>query len=171
MFEHGGQNISRIRDAMKKSITIGGIAIGTLIPMIARANPYVLNPSSLIAFGVVSFAALIVEAGIVALLLAFVGLAPVRIFLAFLLANVAVFVFIFWPLQRRLPLPALEALVVILDATSIWLLSRVPALQGDSYRKVSWIFAGITSLIGNAASFCIGVMASGEPWKIHGGGE
>jgi hypothetical protein len=147
------------------------IILGLLIPMVARANPYVLNPSSLIAFGVVSVFALVVEAGIVALLLTFAGLAPIRFFIGFLLANIAVFLFVFWPLQRRLPLPALEALVVLIDATSIWLLSRVPALQGDSYRRVSWVFAGIASLIGNAASFCIGVMASGEPWKTHGTGE
>jgi len=110
-------------------------------------------------------------AGIVALLLTFAGLAPIRFFIGFLLANIAVFLFVFWPLQQRLPLPALEALVALIDATSIWLLSRIPALQGDSYRRVSWVFAGIASLIGNAASFCIGVMASGEPWKTHGAGE
>jgi hypothetical protein len=48
------------------------IVLGVLIPMAARANPYILNPSSLIAFGVVAISALIVEAGIVALMLAFV---------------------------------------------------------------------------------------------------
>jgi hypothetical protein len=147
------------------------IILGVLIPMAARANPYALDPSSLIAFGIVAIFALIVEAGIVALLLGFAGLAPLRMFFAFLLANVAVFIFVFWPLQQRLPLLALEALVVVIDATSIWLLSKVPALQGDSYRGVGWIFAGFTSLLGNAASFCIGVMASGEPWKAHGVGE
>src|SRR5882724_13005886 len=124
------------------------IILGLLIPMVARANPYVLNPSSLIAFGVVSVFALVVEAGIVALLLTFAGLAPIRFFIGFLLANIAVFLFVFWPLQQRLPLPALEALVALIDATSIWLLSRIPALQGDSYRRVSWVFAGIASLIG-----------------------
>ena len=146
------------------------IIVGVLVPMAARANPYVLNPSSLIAFGVVSLFALIVEAGIVALLLTFAGLAPVRMFFGFLVANIAVFIFIFWPLQRRVPLPVLEALVVFIDATSIWLLSKVPAFQGDSYRRVGWVFSGFASLAGNAASYCIGVMASGEPWKVHDAG-
>lgn len=146
------------------------IILGLLIPMVARADPYVLNPSSLIAFGVISIFALVVEAGIVALLLIFAGLAPIRFFIGFLFANVAVFLFVFCPLRQRLPVPVLETLVVLFDATSIWLLSRVPALQGDSYRRVSWVFAGIASLIGNAASFCIGVMASGEPWKMHDAG-
>jgi hypothetical protein len=144
---------------------------GLLIPLVAKANPYELNPSSMLAFGVVSFFALVVEAGIVALLLTFVGLAPMRMFFGFLLANIAVFLFVFWPLQQRLPFAALETLVVVIDAVSIWLLSKVPAFQADSYRRLRWIFAGFTSLIGNAASFFIGVLASGEPWKVHETGD
>ena len=147
------------------------IILGMLIPIAARANPYVLDPSSLIAFGVVAFFALIVEAGIVALVLTFAGRVPIRVFFGYLLANIAVFILVFWPLQQRLSLPALEALVVLIDAISIWLLAKVPAFQGDSYRQVGWIFAGITSLVGNAASFFIGVLASGEPWKMHEAGE
>lgn len=147
------------------------VILGLLIPIAARANPYSLNPSSLIAFGVVAFFALVVEAGIVALLLTFAGRAPIRIFFGYLLANIAVFIFIFWPLQQRLSLPVLEGLVVVIDGTSIWVLAKVPAFQGDSYRQVGWIFAGIASLVGNAASFFIGVMASGEPWKMHEAGE
>ena len=138
-----------------------------LMPMAATANPYIVNPSSLIAFGVVALAALVVEAGIVALVLAFARLAPLRMFGAFLLANVARFIFVFWPLQQRVPLPVLEALVVIMDAAFIKLLSKLTALQGDSYCKLGWWYASLTSLAGNAASFCIGIMASGEPWKMH----
>ena len=147
------------------------IVLGVLIPMAARANPYILNPSSLIAFGVVAISALIVEAGIVALMLAFVGLAPLRMFGGFLFANVTVFLFIFWPLQQRVPLPLLEVVVMVIDAASIILLSKLAFFQGDSYRNVGWLFAGLASLAGNAASFCVGVMASGEPWKMHGVGE
>jgi len=142
-----------------------------LMPMAARANPYILNPSSLIAFSVVAIAALVVEAGIVALLLAFAGLTPLRMFCAFLLANVTAFIFLFWPLQQRVPLPVLEALVVIIDAVSIKVLAKLAAFQGDSYCNLGWWFAGLTSLAGNAASFCIGIMASGEPWKMHDVGE
>jgi hypothetical protein len=143
------------------------LVLGILIPIAARANPYVINPSSMIAFGVVSFFALVVEAGLVALLLVFAGVAPVKMFFGFLFANIAVFLFIFWPLQQHLSLPALEGLIVIIDATSIWLLSKMPAFQGDSFRGVGWLLAGITSLVGNAASYFIGVMASGTPWKVH----
>ena len=52
------------------------IVICVLLPMVVRANPYIVNPSSLIAFGVVAASALIVEAGVVALLRAFAGLCP-----------------------------------------------------------------------------------------------
>jgi hypothetical protein len=147
------------------------IIFSVLIPMVARANPCILNPSSLIAFGVVAVFALIVEAGIVALLLTFAGMATGKTFFGYLVANIAVFLFVFWPLQQRLPLPTLEILVVFIDATSIWLLSKIQALQGDSYRKVGWMFAGVTSLIGNAASYFVGVMASHVQPKPLGAGE
>jgi hypothetical protein len=147
------------------------IVLCVLMPAVARANPYVLNPSSLIAFGVVAFWALIVEAGIVALLLTFSGLAPLRVFGGFFFANVVVFIFVFCPLQQRIPLPLLEAIVVVIDAASIKLLSRFSAFQGESYRSVGWLFAGLTSLAGNAASFFVGVIASGSPWEMHGTGD
>jgi hypothetical protein len=140
-------------------------------PVTARANPYILNSSSAIALGVVCLFALIVEAGIVAVFMTFAGLAPVRMVFGFLLTNLVVFSFVFWPLQQRIALPFLETLVVVVDAAAIWLLSRVSAFQADEYRRVGWVLAGVTSAFGNAASFCIGVMASGEPWKVHGPGE
>jgi hypothetical protein len=146
------------------------IVLCVLVPGVARANPYVLDPSSLIAFGVVAFWALIVEAGIVALLLTFAGLAPLRVFGGYFLANAAVFMFVFWPLQQHVALPLLEAVVVVIDAASIKLLSKFAPFQGDSYRSVGWLFAGLTSLAGNAASFFVGVIASGSPWEMHGAG-
>ncbi len=144
------------------------IILFLLMPVVAHANPYILNPSSLIAFGVIAFWALVVEAGIVALLLAFAGLAPLKVFGGFFVANVVVFLFIFCPLQQRIALPFLEAIVVIIDTTSIKLLSRISALQGESFRGLGWLFAGLTSLAGNATSFWIGVIASGSPWEMHG---
>jgi hypothetical protein len=135
--------------------------------MLARANPYILNPSSLIAFGVIAFWALVIEAGIVALLLAFAGLSPLRVFGAFLVANLVVFLFVFYPLQNRMSLPLLESFVVIIDALAIKVLSKWSAFQSDSYRNLSWLAAGLTSLVGNASSFFIGVIASGKPWEMH----
>ena len=70
-----------------------------LMPLAARANPVILDPGSLIAFGIVALAAFVVEAGVVALLLTFSGLAPLRIFGAFFVTNLAVFCFVFQPLQ------------------------------------------------------------------------
>ena len=137
---------------------------GVLIPLVVKAGPFEIHSSSMTVVGLASLLALIAEAGIVALVLNFAGLRPIRIFLGFLLASIAVFVLVFWPLRERLPLAALEMLVAAIDAISIWLLSRVPAFQGKSYRRLGWIFAGIASLIGNASAFCVGVMASGHIW-------
>ena len=140
---------------------------GILIPLVAAAGPFEINRTAMTVLGLAWFLALIVEAGIVALLLTFVGLTPIRGFFGFLLANIAVFVLVFWPLRERLPLAALEMLVVVIDAISIWLLSRVAAFQGKSYRRLGWIFAGTVALIGNAAPLCVGLMASGQPWWVH----
>jgi hypothetical protein len=145
------------------------ILLSVLVPVVARANPYILDPSSLIAFGAVALWALIVETGIVALLLVFRGLSPLRMFCGYFLTNVTVFIFVFCPLRDHLALPILEALVVAIDAAFIILLSKFAAFQGDSYRKVSWWFACLTSLAGNAASFFVGAIASGAPWEMHGG--
>lgn len=147
------------------------IVLCLLMPLVARANPCIINPSSLIAFGIVAFWALVVEAGIVALLLTFSGLAPLKVFVGFFLANVAVFLFVFCPLQQRMALPLLEAMVVAIDAVSIKILSSLSGFQGESYRRVSWLFAGFVSLAGNAASFFVGVIASGAPWEQHSLGE
>src|SRR5262245_913266 len=101
------------------------IALGLLLPLTVQANPVVVDGSSLIAFGIVACWALVIEAGVVALALAFSGLAPLRIFFAFLFTNAAVFVFLFCPLLRRIPLPALEALVVVVDGIAIKLLASL----------------------------------------------
>jgi hypothetical protein len=139
------------------------VVICLLIPVVARANPVVVNPASFIALGVVALSALTIEAGLVALILAFAGLAPFKVFVAFFLANVVVFIFVFCPLRHHMALPFLEALVIVIDAISIKLLSKVGSFQSESYRRVSWSFAGVTSLVGNAASFFVGVVASGFP--------
>jgi hypothetical protein len=108
-----------IAKGMKAFVAVGymrryvPIGLCLLLPLTARANPYTLDPSSLLAFGVVAFWAFVVEAGVVALLLTFSGLAPLRIFGGYFVTNLAVFCFIFYPLLRRVPMPVLEALVVV----------------------------------------------------------
>src|ERR1035441_4762349 len=73
-------------------------AICLLIPLAASANPVMLKPSSLIAFYVVAFWAFVVEAGIIALLLTFRGVASLRVFIAYFIANAAVFFVLFEPM-------------------------------------------------------------------------
>lgn len=138
-------------------------------PLAAQANPVVLNPSSFLAFGFVAFAALVVEAGVVALVLAFAGVAPWRFFVGFFFTNAAFFFFVFCPLLERETLPwfLLEVLVVGLDAVAIKVLSQFDLLQGDGYRGVGWRLAGSAAFVGNCISFFIGVIANGAPWIVH----
>ena len=145
------------------------MAIGLLTPLVAHANPCILNPSSFLPFCTVAFWALVVESGIVALLLTFSGLATFRAFLALLVLNLAVFVFGFWPQveEHRIPLAVLELLVVLADGAAIKLVAAIGFFQGNGFRGVSWRRAGVISLIGNTASFFVGVIASGTPWVIH----
>lgn len=143
-------------------------AVCLLLPFIAWANPVVVNPSSLVAFGVVAFAAFVVESGLVTLALTFSGLATYRVFAAYFVTNLAVFIFLFSPLLGRLPLIALEALVVVADGAAIKLIASLGPFQQDEFRGVTWLRAGLVALAGNTASFIVGVLAAGAPWQSHG---
>lgn len=143
------------------------ILIGLFLPVAAWADPYMLNPASLIAFWVVAFWALVVESGIVALLLTFRGLNPLRFFMAYAVANILVFLLVCEPSisSEKISVPLLEGLVVVLDAVSIKLLTYWDALRGDDFKGVSWLRALGISIIGNSASYFIGAIASHKPWE------
>jgi hypothetical protein len=137
-------------------------AICLLIPLVASANPAIFAPSSP-TFFVVVFYAFVVEAGIVALLLACRGVAPLRIFIADFVANAAVFFLLFQPLLRgsnSLPVPELELLVVLVDGLVIKVLVTLTAFRGDNFRGVSWLRSILTCGIGNGLSYFIGYLAT-----------
>jgi hypothetical protein len=52
------------------------IAILLMFPVIARANPVMIDGQSLIAFGIVAFWALVIESGIATLALVSAGVSP-----------------------------------------------------------------------------------------------
>ncbi len=146
------------------------ISICLLTPWVARANPVILDPSSLLAFCVVAFWAFIVEAGVVALLLALRGVAPLRVFVGYFVSNAGVFFFLFQPMleaSSSLPVLALEALVVLIDGLVIKLLVTLAPFQGDNYRGVSWLRSTVISGIGNGLSYFVGYLAAQKPWEIH----
>ena len=146
------------------------IAACLFIPLVASANPVMLDPSSLLAFYIVAFWAFVIEAGVVALLLAFRGIAPLRVFMAYFVANAAVFFFVFQPLLEASsspPVLALEALVVLIDGLVIKLLVTSAAFQGDNYRGVSWLRSTVISGLGNGLSYFVGYIATQRPWEIH----
>ncbi len=132
------------------------------VPCIAYANPVVINPASLLAFWVVVLFALVVEAGIAALVVTFSGMSPLRVFLGFLAGNAAIYFFAFRPLLDRetIPLAALEFGVVTADAAVIKLLSTIEVFQSDSFTRLSWLRAVIAAGAGNAFSYFIGRVAS-----------
>ena len=146
------------------------LSAALLLPTrLAQANPVVLNPSSLLAFCIVAFWAMVVEAGVVALLLAFRGAAALPIFLAYFILNGAVFLFLFQPLlvgSSSPPVPVLEGIVVLVDGIIIKLLVTLGPFQGDNYCGVGWLCSLITSGVGNALSYLVGYIATQRPWEM-----
>jgi len=138
-----------------------------MMPIVVCANPVMINGQSLIAFGIVAFWALVIESGIVTIALFSSGILIVPSFITLIIANVVVFLFAFLPLTNHASLWILEPGVVLADALAIKLLMSVPFLQGGGFLGVSWRRALVASLLGNAASFFIGVLGSHAPWPVH----
>lgn len=143
------------------------IMVFVMTPLVTWANPVMIDGQSLLAFVIVAFWALVVESGITALTLVSCGVCLVPLFVALIIANVAIFLFAFLPLTGRVSLWALEAGVVFADAFFVKFLASMPFLQGGGFVRVSWQRAFVASTIGNAASFFIGVIGSGAPWVVH----
>ena len=143
------------------------IAILLILPFIARANPVQIDGQSAIAFAIVAFWALIVESGLVTLALVSRGVMIVPTFVTLIMANLLVFLFAFLPLSGRVSLWLLEPGVVVADAGLIKLVMCGIFVQGSSFVGVTWRRAFIASLLGNCASFFVGVLASGAPWIVH----
>jgi len=146
------------------------ITLLLLMPLVLRANPVQIDGESAIAFGIVAFWALVIESALVTLVLITRGLLIGPSFVCLISANIAVFIFAFLPLSGRVSLCFLEPGVVVVDSIAIKLVTAAPFLQGESYVGVSWRRSFIASLLGNAASFFVGVLASGAPWIAHDGG-
>jgi hypothetical protein len=127
----------------------------------ARANPVMLDEHNLIAFPIVAAAALVVEAGVVALLLLFSGFAPTPTFGGYLVANLVVFGSLLSAqfFGHAIPIPLFELLAVSADAACIKLLSAFEPFQGDDFRGVTWLRAGLVSCAGNSTSFFVGLAA------------
>lgn len=140
------------------------VAALLLIPLLVRANPVMIDGQSLIAFGIVAFWALVIESGLATLLLVPSGVLIVPAFGTLVVVNVTLFLFAFMPLTGRVSLWLLEPGVVLADALLIKLVASIPFLQGGSFVGVSFRRALVASLLGNAASYFVGVLASHSPW-------
>ncbi len=146
------------------------IAVWLMFPVVALANPVKIDGQSLVAFGIVAFWALVIESGIVTLALVPSGILIVPSFGTLTMANVAIFLFAFLPLTDRVSLWFLEPGVVLADALLIKLVAAASFLQSGDFVGVTWRRALVASLLGNAASFFVGVIGSGAPWVVHESG-
>ena len=131
-------------------------------PWVAHANPVMIDSQSLIAFGIVAFWALVVESGIATLVVVGSGVVILPLFMLLAVVNLAIFLFAFLPLTDGVSLWLLEPGVILVDASVIKLLTSVPFLEGAG---VTWLKALLASLLGNVASFFVGVIGSGAPWN------
>lgn len=126
-----------------------------------------VDGQSLIAFGIVAFWALVIESGIVTLVLGSCGVLILPVFGTLVIANVGVFLLAFLPLTGRVSLWLLESGVVLVDAMMIKLVASAPVFQAGNYVGVSWSRGLMASLLGNAASYFIGLIGSHTPWIVH----
>ena len=156
--------LSNCRRAMKLRLSI---LLLCLFPVIAYANPVMIDGTSAIAFSIVAFWALVVESGIVTLTLVSCGILILPAFISLAVANIAVFLFAFLPLNGHVSVWVLEAGVVVADGLLIKIVTAAPFLQGGGFVGVSWRRAFVASLLGNTASFFVGVLAAGAPWIDH----
>jgi len=138
-----------------------------MMPLVVRANPVAIDGQSLIAFCMVAFWALVIESGIVTLALVPCGALIVPLFGTLVIANVGIFLFAFLPLSRRVSLWLLEPGVVLADALLIKLVASCGFLQGSNFVGTSWPRALVASLLGNAASYFVGLIGSQTPWIVH----
>jgi hypothetical protein len=115
--------------------------------------------------------ALIIETAVVTALVAFRGVRPVRFFLAFLCANLAVFAIVFLPILKQgwIDAPLLEFVVMGIDCLSIRWLGSLGLLRTEKRPGVTWDIALLASILGNAASYLIGHLEEMiiHPFGIH----
>lgn len=133
-----------------------------LMPFATFADPIVLNPGSVISLYVVIGTALIVEAGIVSAILTFRGVAPLNLFIGYLITNISVYLLVFGLpfFDESAQTIWKEIAVVLLDGLAIKILTGFSIFQGDDYRKIAWWLALLVSITGNAVSYLIGEIAS-----------
>jgi len=137
-----------------------------LTPFAASGNPVIFDPISFVSFCVVAFYAFVVESGVVALLLGFRGMEILHVFIGYFFTNALVFLFVFQPIlnTERVSVPALECLIVLIDAAMMKFLASLDVMQRDAFSGLSWRAAIMISLGGNALSYFVGCIASRKPW-------
>jgi hypothetical protein len=124
----------------------------------AFANP-VIDPVTGTYFIIVLSSALGVEVALMAIILFFCNMEPVRSFFALLGGQLVVYFVIFQPiLSEADSLLVAEAVVVAADSAFIKLLSSFETFQTEDFKGLKWRTALICSAVGNALSYYIGTI-------------
>jgi hypothetical protein len=125
------------------------------------ANPTLMPSASMIAIPIVILAAFVVEVMLTALVLAFWGLISTPLVGVLFVGNAVVYGALFMPLLLATKnVPAAEAVVIVLDALFIKLLSRFAWFQTNDFKRLPWFAALLAAAIGNMASMTVGFALS-----------
>lgn len=124
----------------------------------AFANP-VIDPVTKTYFIIVLGSALGVEVALMAIILFFCYMEPVRSFFALLGGQLVVYFVIFQPiLSEADSLLVAEAVVVAADGAFIKMLSSFETFQTEDFKGLKWRTAFICSAVGNTLSYYIGTL-------------
>ncbi len=125
----------------------------------AYANPLGPDPANFAAWIVVVTASLLLEVFVTTGFLFVAGIAVVPMFFALVLGNVITYVGIAVFLYETVEIAWLvEAIIVVIEAAFIKLLSSFDLFQGDSFDGLKWRVAFLSTLVGNACSYYVGTL-------------
>jgi hypothetical protein len=98
-----------------------------------------------------------VEAATVTLVLLFWGMELKPVFGALVVANLAVYFLVFFPLfDATSNVWVAEVAIVGLDGLLIRMLTRFDVFRGDDFCPIRWGYAFVVAAVGNVMSYCVG---------------
>jgi hypothetical protein len=137
------------------------VVLFVLVASVAHANPVGVDAGSVSAFPIVAVFALLVEAGVVALLLSRSGVESPQVFVGYFVMNLVVFIslFVSFTPYHMTHILGFESLSVAADSICIKWLTAIETFRGDDSQGVSWLQALLISCAGNVTSFLVGLSA------------
>jgi len=145
---------------VKRQVFIGFLLV--CLSGSAYANPIVFDPVGMIPYVLVLGSAFAVEAAIVTLVLLFWGMELKPVFGALVVANLAVYFLVFFPLlDATSNVWVAEVAIVGVDGLLIRMLTRFDVFRGDDFRPIHWGYAFVIAAVGNVMSYSVGAAMTG----------